>query len=133
MGFGEAPPLPDWYQPSAKEVSPRSESSAEQVNERLRSEGFETSRAASAKPAEQGTMVENQGQIKQMVLPADWQEATKNVDPNVLRMERIFRPKEVTQVGDSKKEKEDQKDINGARAEKDPTKSQDAELVFFYS
>lgn len=89
---------------------------------------------ADSKSETKGTAITNQGQIKEMSLPLGWKEATVAQGSDILRSERIFRPK-YSESSEEKRAKGagDEYDENGVKVQnraKDMTSSQ---IVFFYS
>jgi hypothetical protein len=78
---------------------------APMVAEKFRLEGLSSERQTKASEKKEGlratdkskdasSLIENQGQIKKLSIPTEWQEATAGGDRNIMRRERIFHPRD---------------------------------------
>jgi hypothetical protein len=126
MDLSNTPPPFDWNKSQQVETAQSPSFDDSSFDRRLFLESLEASKEDSSRTPAKGIAVENQGQIKMMNLPGNWQETIAKSDSNVLRSERFFHPglePEGSKVGVDK----DSKISNRAGD------SKDTRLVYFYS
>ena len=131
MGQGELPPPTDWSRTPTIEFAQSLPEGERRAADKFRLEGFEALPAAADRSdktagepvretgGDKGLKISNQGQIKEITLSGDWQEATTPGNQNVLRSERIFHPKTIQE--------------QETRTANDDSGKKEANLVFFYS
>lgn len=132
MDFSNTPSPMDWSKSQQVEVAQSPNSDDGLGDRRLLLESMEARKDAGTKTASGGVSVENQGQVKLITLPQNWQEATAKSDSNILRSERFFHPVSESEIGVEKDQK------SSARADDSKTSAQtddskNTRIVFFYS
>lgn len=135
MDFSNTPSPMDWSRSQQIEVAQTPNSEDGSGERRLLLESMEARKDAASKTTSAGVSVENQGQIKQMTLPQNWQEATAKSDSNILRSERFFHPvseAEGSKVGVDKDSKSSAR-VEDSKTSARTDESKDARIVFFYS